>query len=165
MNSVSSVLKKNWGPSPALPVGEGEIGAPPQPSPVGRERLARWELAEFKRLVMWVRSFRVISCRDAASVLSRCAEWCSVNSVSSVLKKNWGPSPALPVGEGEASAVGHAESRSLETSDVGAQFPCHQLPRRGLRSIKMCRMVFCEFRVFRVKKKLGPLPGPPRGGG
>ena len=60
MKSVSSVLIKNWGPSPALLRGAGEIGAPPQPSPVGRERLARWELAEFKSLVMRVCRFRDI---------------------------------------------------------------------------------------------------------
>ena len=93
---------------------------------MGRERLARWELAEFKRLVMWVRSFRVISCRDAASVLSRCAEWYSVKSVSSVFKKKeLSPSPAFPVGAGEADAMG-SPSPTLprgagEASAVGAR--------------------------------------------
>ena len=34
MNSVSSVLKKDWGPSPTLPPGAGEAGAmEPLPSP------------------------------------------------------------------------------------------------------------------------------------
>ena len=136
VNSVSSVFKKNWeAPPRPSPVGEGEIGAPPQPSPVGRERLARWELAEFKRLVMWVRRFRVISCRDAASVLSRCAEWYSVKSVSSVFKKlrhklagelsptkkNSKNSATLRAKKALAchtlpqGAVGHAESQSLKS--------------------------------------------------
>ena len=38
------------------------------------------------------------------------------------------------------------------TGDAGVQVPCHQLPRRGIRVVEMCRMVFCVFRVFRVKK-------------
>ena len=90
VKSVTSVFKKRLGPSPALPMGEGEAGA----------------VGGAQRLVMRVRRFRVISCRDAASVPSKCAGWCSVKSVTSVLKKRLGPSPALPVGEGEAGAVG-----------------------------------------------------------
>ena len=46
---------------------------------------------------------------------------------------------------------------------MGVQFPCDLLPRRGIRFIEMCRMVFCEIRVFRVKKRLGsPSPALPR---
>ena len=40
---------------------------------------------------MWVCRFRVISCRDAASVLSKCAGWFSVCSVCSVFKKIGAP--------------------------------------------------------------------------
>ena len=47
----------------------------------------------------------MISCRDAALALSKCAGWFSVRSVTSVLKKRLGPSLALPVGAGEAGAV------------------------------------------------------------
>ena len=62
-------------PLPNPPQGAGEAGA------VGTCRVA-----EYRRLVIRVRRFRVISCRDAASVLSKCAEWFSVTSVSSVFK-------------------------------------------------------------------------------
>ena len=50
-------------------------------------------VAEFKRLMRQVRRFRVISCRDAAFVSSKCAGGYSVKSVTSVLKKRLGPLP------------------------------------------------------------------------
>ena len=62
---------------------------------------------------MWVRRFRVISCRDAALALSKCAGWFSVRSVTSVLKKRLGPSLALPVGAGEAGAMWGTQSRRV----------------------------------------------------
>ena len=45
---------------------------------------------------------------------------------------------------------GWQSRRVVMTRDVGVQVPCHQLPRRGIRSIDMCRMVFCEIRDIRV---------------
>ena len=105
MNSVSSVLKKDWEPHPSPPPegGRGWRDGKPLPDPpqgageadaVGARRVT-----EFKRLVLWVCSFRVICCRDAASALSKCAGWYSVKSVSSVLKKDWGAPPRpSPVG-------------------------------------------------------------------
>ena len=95
---------------------------------------------------MWVRRFRVISCRDAALASSKCAGWFSVKSVSSVFKKT----EVAPPQPSPRGGRGWRDGEIVETSDVGVQVPCHQLPRRGIRVVEMCRMVFCELRVIRV---------------
>ena len=57
----------------------GEVGKPLPNHPQGEGEARAVESSQ--RLVVWVRRFRVISCRDAASVLSKCAGWYSVYSV------------------------------------------------------------------------------------
>ena len=63
----------------------GEVGKPLPNHPQGEGEARAVESSQ--RLVVRVRRFRVISCRDAVSVLSKCAGWCSVTSVCSVFKK------------------------------------------------------------------------------
>ena len=58
-----------------------------------------------------------------------------------------GEAPPQPSPRGGGGSRG---GELAETSGEGAQVPCHQLPRRGICFIEMCRMVFCDIRVFRV---------------
>ena len=79
---------RGWRGGEGPPHGAGEAHAvgKPLPNPPQGEGEAR-AVESSQRLVVRVRRFRVISCRDAVSVLSKCAGWCSVTSVCSVFKK------------------------------------------------------------------------------
>ena len=99
VNSVSSVFKKRLGPLPSPPRGK----APPQPSPGGRERLARWSPSPTLPgggggwLARWSPSPTLPG--GGGGWLARC-----------------GFSPTLTVGAGEAGAMGArrvGEFRSL----------------------------------------------------
>ncbi len=58
-----------------------------------------------------VRRFRVISCRDAALALSKCAGWYSVKSVTPVFKR---PLPNPPRGGGSGWRGGLSRNKRNE---------------------------------------------------